>query len=115
MINAIADTFEVLPLGMAVFGKSTSLYVMDVASSIFVTAVKIAAPIAVVIFLMNLAFGLIARAIPQINILIVSFTVNILVGLFTLFLVMPQLGGNIELVFQSMISHMTGVLVHLDG
>lgn len=115
MINAIAETFTVLPLGVATFTKKLSLYVFDVGTSVFIIAVRIAAPIAVVIFLMNLGFGLIARAIPQINVLLVSFTVNILVGILVLFLVMPQLGGHVDGFFQVMFQKMSGVLVYLDG
>ena len=72
-------------------------------------------PIAVVIFLMNVGFGLIARAIPQINVLLVSFTVNILVGILVLLLIMPQLSANVDGFFELMFNKMTGVLVYLDG
>ncbi len=115
MINAIAETFTVLPLGVASFTKQLSLYVLDVGASVFVIAVRIAAPIAVVIFSINVGFGLIARAIPQVNVLLVSFTVNILVGILVLFLVMPQLGTSVGYFFQLMFEKMNGVLVHLNG
>ncbi len=115
MIHAISETFTVLPLGVATFSKQLSLYVFDVGAHVFMIAVRIAAPIAVVIFLMNLGFGLIARAIPQINVLLISFTVNILVGLLVLFLVMPQLGSNVDSFFTLMFDRMSGVLVYLDG
>lgn len=115
MIKAMAETFTVLPLGVASFTNKLSMYVIDVGASVFVIAVRIAAPIAVVIFLMNVGFGLIARAIPQINVLLVSFTVNILVGLLVLFLIMPQLSSNMDGFFELMFNKMTGVLVYLDG
>lgn len=115
MIKAISETFTLLPLGEATFSKELSRYALEVGTSVFIIAVKIAAPIAVVIFLMNVAFGLIARAIPQINILIVSFTINILVGVFVLFLVLPQLGESINGFFAVMFGQMLGVLGHLNG
>ena len=47
----------------------------------FLIALKIAAPIMIALFLSNLCLGIVARTIPQVNILMVGFPINIGLGL----------------------------------
>ena len=47
----------------------------------FMVGVKIAAPILVALFLSNLCLGIVARTVPQINILMVGFPINLCIGL----------------------------------
>ncbi len=48
---------------------------------IFVWGVKLAAPVLAALFLTHLALGLVARAVPQIQVMIVSFPLTIALGL----------------------------------
>jgi flagellar biosynthetic protein FliR len=47
----------------------------------FVTAVKIAAPIMAILFFISVGLGLVARTVPQMNVFIVGFPLQIGVGL----------------------------------
>ena len=47
---------------------------------------QLAAPVAVCMFAVNVAFGVLAKAMPQLNILVLSFAVRALVGLVVMFL-----------------------------
>jgi len=47
----------------------------------FVIAIKIGAPAIAALLLVNVAFGLITKLIPQMNIMIVAFPVQIVMGL----------------------------------
>ncbi len=64
-------------------------------SQMFRLAVKLLAPVIAVLFLTQLSMGLVARAVPQIQIMIVSFPLTIALGLifisFTLMLTGPFL------------------------
>ncbi len=113
LIRAMVESFRVIPIGGAVFTKAISGFVMNAAVQVFWIAVKLSAPMALVIFLANTAFGIIAKAVPQINVLVVSFSVNVLVGFFVLFLTLPVFGTNVGAVFQEMFVRMTDVLRYL--
>ena len=72
---------------------------------LFVTAVvdigiKFSAPILVSILVVNLVMGVIGRTVPQMNVLVTSFPVNILVGfailIFTLPLMIDQMGDFLD-------------------
>jgi flagellar biosynthetic protein FliR len=47
----------------------------------FLMGLKIAAPIMVALFLSNLCLGIVARTVPQVNILMIGFPINICIGL----------------------------------
>lgn len=60
---------------------SSHVFFSDVFKGIFVAAIMLAAPLLFANILMNLVFGIVSRTVPQMNILMVSFVVNIGVGL----------------------------------
>jgi flagellar biosynthetic protein FliR len=47
----------------------------------FLVGLKIAAPIMIALFLSNLCLGIVARTVPQVNILMIGFPLNIGIGL----------------------------------
>jgi flagellar biosynthetic protein FliR len=55
----------------------------------FVIAVKISAPIVVALLFTNLGLGLIARTVPQMNVFIVGFPLQIAIGLIGVGLTIP--------------------------
>jgi len=58
-------------------------------TDVFVTGIKIAAPVVAVIIFVNVGLGLIARTVPQINVFIVGFPLQIFVGIMFLGIAMP--------------------------
>jgi flagellar biosynthetic protein FliR len=82
LLNAVRESFEVIPVGSLrlntdMFSKMVALY-----GQMFVIAVKIGAPAIAALLFTNLAFGLITKFIPQMNIMIVAFPIQIVIGLF---------------------------------
>ncbi|HQJ08884.1 MAG TPA: flagellar biosynthetic protein FliR, partial [Deltaproteobacteria bacterium] len=55
--------------------------VISYAAEAFVIGVKVAAPVIGVLLLVNIAFAIMARAIPQMNVFIMAFPVTIAIGL----------------------------------
>ena len=58
---------------------------------VFVIGIKLAGPMIAVILFLNIALGMVGRAVPQINVFVISFPVNILVGLFVFSVSIPLL------------------------
>lgn len=84
LIRAVADSFAVVPLGGTIPGAAGFGMVLDLAGGIFVVALKIAAPVMVLLLLINAAMGVLAKLIPQLNVFIVGFPLNVAAGLFVL-------------------------------
>lgn len=109
-VRSLVDSYSVVPVGGFVFKKAVLLHVLETASEVFWIAVKLSAPMALVIFLINCAFGIVAKAVPQINVLVVSFTVNILAGFLVISLTLPIFGSSMAEVVQVMVERVTSVM-----
>ena len=55
--------------------------IIPIYGDMFAVAIKIGAPAIAALLFTNLAFGLIVKLIPQMNIMIVAFPVQIIIGL----------------------------------
>ncbi|NLT50064.1 MAG: flagellar biosynthetic protein FliR [Ignavibacteria bacterium] len=89
IISALGISFKLIPLGhYSVNGEVVSLLI-KYAGGIFIIAVKISAPIIVSFFLLNVASGVMARVIPQMQILFVMFPLKIGLGFLLLSTLIP--------------------------
>lgn len=99
---AIAESYRfVSPLGFQFSGELAQA-IAELAKHLFIIAIKVGAPAITVLLMMSIGFGLIARTVPQINILIVGFPVKIAMGLIGIGLALPlvaRMVGNIFIGF----------------
>jgi len=98
VLKAVIDSFQVAPPGLFLaFGPEYFGEMMRAMAGLYVLALKIAAPVIAVTFCCKVAFGVVAKAMPQMNILFVSMPVYIFAGLVTMSLSLtwwPQLLGR---------------------
>lgn len=85
LLAAITRSFEAIPLAGFQYSLKTSAHIAEVTTvqlgaKIFVTAFKLGAPVICTLFLVNLALGIIARAVPQVNVFILGFPIKIIIG-----------------------------------
>ena len=89
LIQAVSESYSVLPvLGFHMTGELVQ-GLIEQSRSLFVIAVKISAPIVVAILFTNVGLGLVARTVPQINVFVVGFPLQIAIGLIGLGLSIP--------------------------
>lgn len=103
-ILAINQSFEIIPLAGIKFdsnGIVTSFIALF--SGIFTCAIKFAAPIFVTLLITEVALGVVARTVPQINIFFVGMPLKIVVGLLTAILVLPMLSTLFKKTFELLI------------
>ena len=89
-LKAFIDSFRVAPPGL-VLGLGPEYFgeLMRALAGLYVLALKIAAPVIAVLFCCKVSFGVVAKAMPQMNILFVSMPVYIFVGLLVLGFSLP--------------------------
>lgn len=110
-LKALVDSFNLVHLG-AVHWKFTVInHILDAITKVFWIAMRLSSPMALTIFLLNCAFGIVAKAVPQINVLVVSFTVNISIGFLVILLCLPVLGISIHDVYNQMFSRFYEVMI----
>jgi flagellar biosynthesis protein FliR len=81
--------------------------------SMFVTGIKISAPIMAVLLFLNVGMGIVARTVPQINVFVVGFPLQVAVGLIFIGLSMPFLVALLSWDFQGMATMVKRILVLL--
>ncbi len=95
-ISGLLRTFELVPITKLTLDFSAMNQMSIVVTQVTVIGIKMAAPVMVSVLFMNLAMGIIGRAVPQINVLVTSMPVNILVGFATLALALPLFVHEIQ-------------------
>jgi flagellar biosynthetic protein FliR len=67
--------------------------VIRLGSTLLALGLRFAAPVVAAVLLANVALGVLSRAVPQLNVLMVAFPVQIAAGLFVLAASLPLLGA----------------------
>ena len=99
-LRALVESFHLVPPFEFQFTHSLMDQLMSLAGNIFVIAVKVGAPLIVVLFLMSVSFGLAARTVPQMNIFFVAMPLKILVGLLFFVFALPYMTAFFESLFR---------------
>lgn len=89
LISALVQSFDLLPVAAATLKTGGLGEIALFGQDLMVLTIKMSAPILVSILLANLAMGILGRAIPQMNVLVTSFPVTILLGFGVMFVCMP--------------------------
>jgi flagellar biosynthetic protein FliR len=93
LIGALVQSFAwVPPFGLSVTSGFADLLV-DMAFQLFRLGLQIAAPVVAAILLVNVGMGIMARAVPQMHVMIVAMPMTIAIGFLVLGLSLPYMGG----------------------
>lgn len=98
-LRALVESFNMVPLFNFSLTHSLINQLIMIAGNMFVVAIKIGAPIIATMLITSVAFGLVARTVPQMHIFIIAMPLKILVGLLVLSLTMPYLTSFLKGLF----------------
>lgn len=97
LLRAVVESFTALPVGSAVLRPEAAWVSVESMGLMFVLAVRMAFPVAAALFLADVALGLVARAVPQVNVFFLGIPVKSVLGVGVLMVVLPafvrQLGA----------------------
>lgn len=100
-----------LPLGMESFGE----FIIKAFSSVFIIAIQMALPIVGSLFLVDVALGIMARTVPQLNVFVVGLPLKIGVSFLVMLTVMTILISVVSSLFEHMFVVMRGFMELLGG
>jgi flagellar biosynthetic protein FliR len=104
LLLAIEKSFQILPLFSAHLpGGREAFHITGMMSNVFVLALRFAAPIYVTLILTEMALGVVARTVPQINIFFVGMPLKIVLGLGSMIFVLPMLAALFKKSFEILI------------
>jgi flagellar biosynthetic protein FliR len=109
ILAGLHQSFTALPAGkIANFGSpALAMQIIELGSHLWFTAIKIAAPVILLIFISDFTFGIVSRVAPQVNVFMLGFQVKPSMGLFGFILSLPFLVKYIN----RLIEYMTQQLI----
>jgi len=101
-IRALAHSFQLVPPLNVNFSGSLMEHLIKMSGNMFVIGIQIGAPVIAALLITSVAFGLIARTVPQMNVFIVAMPLKIGVGLLFLGFSLPYFSAFLEKIFNGL-------------
>ncbi len=113
IFSALHQSFTVLPAGkLANFSSpQLALQMIELGSALWITAIKLAAPAVLLIFISDFTFGIVSRVAPQVNVFMLGFQVKPSLGLIGLLMSIPFIVKYISRLIEFMAEQLL-VLAH---
>lgn len=115
MIEYLAESFKYWPIGSG-FDSRHYWQLVQLGSWMFEKALLVVMPLAIAVLIMNLAFGVVAKASPQLNVFALGFPVIMLFSLFFFWIMLGDFLDLYRMFFQEITSWMKDVWgIRLNG
>ena len=111
LINMLSESYSLLPLGEASLAPGSARLLVGFASVMFTGAMQLALPAVIAILMVNVAFGVISRSAPTLNLFAVGFPITLMLGL----LIMTVSVQSQGVVWESLFTEALEMMVQLLG
>ncbi len=99
LLDAIARSFEIVPLTGVRFSSILITELIRITSELLYVGVQIGLPVLGALFMIQIALGIMAKVAPQMNVFMLSFPLNILMGLTILVSSIPLFVARLKPLF----------------
>ena len=110
LLKILIGTFTDVPLMQGGLNGGAMMGVVWMLGDAYVIAFKVAAPVMVSLLLVTVALGFIARTVPQVEVLIAGFPLNVGVGLVVAMVTLGAMALFFERTFQQMLVFLSGLV-----
>jgi flagellar biosynthetic protein FliR len=109
LIEIIQLTLQKLPVGSLTFSAGTGIMALEAFSRAFTLALMVAMPVVASGLVLEIAFGLLIRMVPQMNMFVVGVPIKIVVGFIVLMFTLPVFVGFSGRIFSEMFTGIENV------
>jgi flagellar biosynthetic protein FliR len=110
IISLIAKSFDIVPIGgFTVSGALIEKLIMMM-DELFALGIKFTAPIMALLLIATVAFGILGKAIPEMNLLILMLPLKISIGLLGLIVISPYMINFIYMLIQNFYRDLEAIL-----
>ncbi|MFT5284425.1 MAG: flagellar biosynthetic protein FliR [Planctomycetota bacterium] len=102
LLKALANSYERAPVGQMELGTGVVSVMSRLFGTMFAAGLTFAAPVMVLLALVSVMVGLLTRAVPYLNIMEISFSLRVGMGLVSIFLFSPMLEPVLNSLFVSL-------------
>ncbi|MCJ8340384.1 MAG: flagellar biosynthetic protein FliR [Pseudomonadales bacterium] len=96
MFQTLAESFTVLPVGVSALDNIQFWQIVNSATWMFQAAVVMALPAVTALLIVNVSFGVMSKAAPQLNIIAVGFPFTMTLGIFITWMTFSGFLGQFE-------------------
>jgi flagellar biosynthetic protein FliR len=115
LIMALAESYRLLPVGGGTLNGRVLAIFSHLAGDVFSLGLTVAAPVVGALFFAMVAFSLLSRAIPQLNIFQVGFSLQNFLGIVILLLALPAFAALAGEMFRTMFNALFGLMGAMGG
>lgn len=91
LLTGLAGTLDLVPLAQLSLNTSQFPGIAVMGQEVIELGLKLSAPVVISILVINLVLGIVGKTVPQLNVLVTSFPVNILAGFVLMIISLPML------------------------
>jgi len=114
LISLFLHSAELIPYGQVTFiNPELPMVIINVFTQVTILGLKMSMPIIGIVFLVEMAVGVLMKTIPQINVFILSLPLKILIGIGMLMIIFTPLANAIEQLVTMMFHTSASVLLLL--
>lgn len=92
LIELLHTSFTTLPVGGHGFEVQSAFDLVMFGADMLANGIRLALPVVIALLIVNMAFGVISRASPALNLFAIGFPITLMSGILILWLVVPALG-----------------------
>lgn len=107
LLGALVGSFESIPMGGVGMSMDLSRLMIDFTNGIFLTGMKVALPVTFAILMINVALGVLARTMPQMNIFVIGIPMHLMIGVFVLMMLVPFYIVFLDVVFDEIYANVS--------
>lgn len=118
MLDGVMQSLQTIPVESLSFDikfEDLAKFISDLFVEMFMVALQISLPIVGSLFLVDVALGILAKTVPQLNIFAVGFPVKILVGFILLMFSMPFFFYLLQMLFGKIMESMAELTRLIGG
>lgn len=118
LLDGVFYSYQFIPIDQPwiPFGnENLTEYVVKTFNSVFIIAFQMSIPVVATLFLVDVALGIVARTVPQLNIFVVGFPIKIAVSFLVLFIVLGAMMTVMQQMFELMVYTMRDLMKIIGG
>jgi flagellar biosynthesis protein FliR len=101
-LQGLVQSYELVPIADIGIKYQSFAIISETFRDAFVMGIKLASPIIMAVFIANVTMGLLGRAVPQLNVMVMSFQVTIMITVAVFIITVPLFVEEMDGVMQMM-------------
>lgn len=104
VISALIDSYNYIPIGKLIYNDNVIEIIVNALVKSFEIGFKLSLPVVAIIFLTDIVLGIMAKAIPQMNVFVIGMPLKVFIGLAIIMITIPIFYNSIVEIFNIMVN-----------